>query len=48
MVLTWASLVAQQERAQLPMQETQEMLLPSLGWEGPLEQGVGSYSRMWV
>ena len=28
------------------IQETQEMLVPSLGWEGPLELGTAIYSSI--
>ena len=29
------------------MQETQETLVPSLGWEDPLEEEMGTHSSMW-
>ena len=39
----WLSLVAQTVKNPPIMQET---WVGSLGWEGPLEQGMASYSRI--
>ena len=30
----------------LPMQETQEMLVQTLGWEDPLEEGLATHSSI--
>ena len=38
--------VAQWERTHLPMQERQEMEVPSLGGEDPLEEGMTTYSSI--
>ena len=40
----WASLVAQQQRIHLPVQETQEMLVWSLGLEEPLEEEMATHA----
>ena len=42
----WASQVAQQQRICLPMQETQETWVRSLGWEDPLEEGMTTHSSI--
>ena len=34
---------AQQQRIHLPMQETQEVRVPSLGWGDPLEQEMANH-----
>ena len=39
-----ASLLAEQERICLPMQETQ---VHSLGWEDPLEKGMATHSSQY-
>ena len=33
-------------KSPLPMQETQEMEVRSLGWGDPLEEGVATHSRI--
>ena len=40
---TWASLVAQMVKHLSAMQET---WIQSLGWEGPLEKGMATYSSI--
>ena len=45
-VVYWASLVAQWYRICLPMQETEEMQVRSLGWEDPLEEGMATHSSI--
>ena len=40
----WAAQVAQQWRTHLPMQETQEMWVRSLGQEDPLETGMATHA----
>ena len=42
----WASQVGQWQRIHLPMQETQEMQVLSLGWEDPLEKGMVTHSSI--
>ena len=42
------SLVAQWQRICLPMQETQETSVLSLGWEDPLEEEMATYSSILV
>ena len=44
-MLKWASLVAQQSRICLPMQETQETV-QFLGWEYPLEKEIATHSNI--
>ena len=34
------------ERTRLPMQETQEKQVPTLGWDDPLEEGMGTHSNI--
>ena len=41
--VTWASLVAQMVKHLSAMQET---WIQSLGWEGPLEKGMATYSSI--
>ena len=41
----WPSLVAQMVKS-LPMQETLEMQVQSLGWEDPLEKGMAIHSSI--
>ena len=41
-----ASLVAQQVKNLLAMQETQEMLVQSLGWKDPLEEEMATHSSI--
>ena len=41
-----ASLVVQWSRIHLPMQETQEMRVLSLGREDPLEEEIATYSSI--
>ena len=43
-----ASHVAQWQRIHLSMQETQETLILSLGWEDPLEKGMATHSGILV
>ena len=43
---TWASQVLRQERVRLPMQETQEMQVPSLGREDALEEDMAPHSSI--
>ena len=38
--------MAQWRRLLLPMQETKEMGVPSLGWEGPLEEEMATHPRI--
>ena len=38
--------MAQWQRIILPMQETQEMQVRSLGWEDPLEKEMATYSSI--
>ena len=40
----WASQVAQWYRIYLPLQETQETQVRSLGWEDPLEEEMATHS----
>ena len=42
----WASQVGQWQRIHLPMQETQEMQVLSLGWEDALEKGMVTHSSI--
>ena len=42
----WASQVAQWQRIRLPMQEMQEMRIPSLGQEDPLEKEMAIHSSI--
>ena len=42
----WASQVAQWQRIRLPMQEMQEMRIPSLGQEEPLEKEMAIHSSI--
>ena len=44
--MMWASRVAQRLRIHLPMQETQEMQVQSLGWEDPLKKEKATYSSI--
>ena len=41
-----ASQMAQWKRILLPMQETQEIRVRSLGWEEPLEEGMANHSSI--
>ena len=41
---SWASLVAQMVRTCLPVQETQEIQVPSQGQEDPLEKELATHS----
>ena len=43
---TGTSQVAQWQRIRLPMQETQETWVRSLGWEDPLEEGMATHSSI--
>ena len=43
---TWTFQVAQWWRTHLPMQETQEMQVWSLGWEEPLEEKMAAHSSI--
>ena len=36
------------QRAHLPVQETKETQVGSLGWEDPLEEGVATHSRIFA
>ena len=45
-VLLQVSQVAQWERTHLPMQETQETCVQSLGLEDPLEKGMATHSSI--
>ena len=45
-IVFWASLVAQWQRNQLAMQETQETWVQSLGQEDPLEKAVATHSSI--
>ena len=38
--------MAQWRRLLLPTQETKEMGVPSLGWEGPLEEEMATHPRI--
>ena len=42
----WASLMAQQVKNLPAVQETQEMWVWCLGWEGPLEKGMATHSSI--
>ena len=42
----WASQVGQWQRIHLPMQETQEMQVLSLGWEDPLKEDMETHSSI--
>ena len=42
----WSSLVAQWKRIHLPMQETQEVRVRSLGQEDPLEEEMATHSSI--
>ena len=44
----WASQVALLVKTCLPMQETQEMGVQSLGWEDALEEGMATHSSILV
>ena len=44
----WASLVAQRQRIHLPVQETQEMLVWSLGLEEPLEEEMATHFNIFA
>ena len=46
LIETLASQMAQWERILLPMQETQEIRVRSLGWEEPLEEGMANHSSI--
>ena len=46
MLPTRASQVAQWQRIHLPMQETQETRVLSLGQEAPLEEEMATHSRL--
>ena len=41
-----SELVFPVERICLPMQETKEMQVQSLGWEDPLEEGMATHSSI--
>ena len=43
LLLTWASLVSQWQSIRLPMEEMQ---VPSMGWEDPLEEEMTTYSSI--
>ena len=45
-VLIWASQVALVVKNPPVNQETQEMQVQTLGWEGPLEEGMESHSNI--
>ena len=45
-VLMWASLVAQWVKNPPSIQKTQEMQVPSLGQEDPLEEGMAIHSSI--
>ena len=38
--------MAQWQKTRLPMQETQETRVQSLGWEDPLEEGMATHSSI--
>ena len=44
--LMWASLVAQWVKNPPSIQKTQEMQVPSLGQEDPLEEGMATHSSI--
>ena len=45
-VIIWASLIAQQVKHPLAMQEIQEMWVQSLGEEDPLQEEIATHSSM--
>ena len=45
-VVYWPSLVTQRYRICLPMEETEEMQVRSLGWEDTLEEGMATHSSI--
>ena len=45
-MITWASRMAQWIKNLPATQETQEIWVPSLGWEDPLEQEMATHSNI--
>ena len=45
-MVRWASQMAQWVKNLPVMQETQEIWVPSLGWEDPLEQEMATHSNI--
>ena len=46
--MCWTSLAAQMVKNLPTMQETKEMLVPSLGQEDPLEEGMATHSSIFA
>ena len=44
--MIWASQMVLVVKNPLPMQETQEMWVQSLGWEDPLEEGMATHTSI--